>query len=160
MLKNLLKYIKKESGFNLKKLVLKTIAFTLVGIILLGGILFGAFALFSPKTIASISEQLGSKSVAIHFYGLQYNKTGSTDDLGKYISVMGLDADAETLQKYSSELVAREDFEDFCKNNGAVLYGNEQNSAEYYYLCLAKSEYLLGNTQASVSACQNFIINI
>lgn len=141
----------------MKKLVLKTVAITLAGIVVLCGILYGIFALFSPKTLGSISEQLGNKSATIYYYGAQYGKTGSTYDLAKYISVLGSDADAKTLQKLSSELVERDDFTEYCKNSGKILYGSEVNSAEYFYYCLANAEYKLGNVAKSIEASEEFI---
>lgn len=65
----------------MKKLIIKTAAITLAAIIAFGAFLFGGLALFSPATIARISENFGNDSAAAGFYINQYKKTGAVEDL-------------------------------------------------------------------------------
>ena len=56
----------------MKKLVLKTVCITLAGILALGVILFGIFALISPKTIANVADKMGNYSVSVFYYEKAY----------------------------------------------------------------------------------------
>ncbi len=58
----------------MRKLVLKTVFITLAVIIAIAGILFGAFAIFSPKIIGEKADKVASYKVACWAYAKQYDK--------------------------------------------------------------------------------------
>ena len=94
----------------MKNLVLKTTLFTLLGVLTTLGILFGVFALFFPKNLASVADQMGNYGVSVFYYEKAYEKSGSTFDL--YDLVVNLDekVDSQKSFKYSGELLTKEDF--------------------------------------------------
>lgn len=100
----------------MKKLVLKTAGITLAVIIMIAGLIFGAFAIFSPKTLAKFFDGAGNYSLSVIFYEKQYNKTQDISDL--YVLSVKLDdeKDAEKTQKYLAEFLSSEGVKDYCAN--------------------------------------------
>lgn len=84
----------------MKKLVLKTALFTLAGILALGVILFGVFALFSPKTIANTADKMGNYSVSVFYYEKAYEKSNSLEDLYTLIVKLDESEDGARTEKY------------------------------------------------------------
>lgn len=94
----------------MKKLILKTAAITLAAIILAGGLLFGGLWLFSPVTLAKISEDLGNESAAASFYARQYDKSGDYKDLHKLCAVLDEHSNSAKAEKYLGEFIENENF--------------------------------------------------
>ncbi|MBQ9103671.1 MAG: hypothetical protein IJY57_01120 [Clostridia bacterium] len=84
----------------MKKLVLKTVCITLAGILALGVILFGIFALISPKTIANVADKMGNYSVSVFYYEKAYEKSESLDDLYTLIVKLDEESDGAKTEKY------------------------------------------------------------
>ncbi len=122
------------------KLVLKTVAITLASVIGALALTFGALALFSPVSIAKAFDAMGGYSSAVYFYELQYNKTGSVEDLAYLTIKIDDDNDTARAEKYLAELIEHKDFSSLCQSEeqGAV------SSKEFYYgeyaLALAKND--------------------
>ena len=65
----------------LGKLIGKTIAITLASVIGALLIAFGAAALFAPRLVADMFDDMGAYSASIHFYERNFESTKTTDDL-------------------------------------------------------------------------------
>ena len=98
----------------MKKLVIKTICFTLGGIILLLGLLYGALAIFSPKTLANFFDGVGFERLALKNYEREYNKTEEILDLYELVVKLDEEDNAEKCEKYSLALISSENFDALC----------------------------------------------
>lgn len=65
----------------MRKLVIKTVLISIAVIIFIIGCLFGAFAIFSPKTIGEKAEKIGSFKVACWAYEKQFEKDDTDESL-------------------------------------------------------------------------------
>lgn len=128
-------------GRFLKKLIAKTVIYTLISFILAVALLFGALTLFSPKTIGAFFDGVGATDSAVDFYEQQYKKTGSLDDLVFLVNKIG-DNDSQKSEQYLYLLINRVDFKSYCDNVDS-LSGRDFSSSEYYtgeyVLSLAKN---------------------
>lgn len=99
----------------MKKLVIKTAVITLAVIIALVGLLFGAFCLFSPVTLAKFFDGAGNYSLSVTFYEKQYKKTQDLSDL--YVLSVKLDQgkDAQKTERYLSVFLTTDGVNDYCK---------------------------------------------
>ncbi len=111
----------------MKKLVIKTAVITLAVIIALVGLLFGAFCLFSPVTLAKFFDGAGNYSLSVTFYEKQYKKTQDLSDL--YVLSVKLDQgkDAQKTERYLSVFLTTDGVNDYCKkyddtNNAFTTY--------------------------------------
>ena len=119
-------------GAKVKKIVLKTIAITLAGILLCAGILYGALALFSPITLATFFDDMGMYSASIRYYEKNFEKTNTFGDLDKLVIEIDLDKDSDIAEKYLKLLVESEQFDKFCELKDQL--SPSQISAKEYYL--------------------------
>ena len=136
------------------KLVLKTIAITLVSVLVTCLIAFGALALFVPATVARFFDGMGSSSVAVFFYEKQYRKTDDIDDLT--LLVIKANGDSVKMQSYLEELIERDDFENYCTS----LNDNDQtgfDSREYYYGALVGSMTENGDFVKAISVGVDYV---
>ena len=115
------------------KLVFKTAAITLASVIGAAALLFCAFVIFSPVTLARLSDNLNLYSSAVFFYEKQFQKTDSSSDLSVLISRIDEKSDTERLGKYSAIMLERTDFSDYCDTVGAEEYGSALQAEEYFY---------------------------
>ena len=135
------------------RLVLKTAAITLASVIGVAALVFCAFVLFSPVTLARLSDNLNFYSAAVFFYEKQYSKTDSAEDLSALISVLDENSDSGRLAEYSRVMLEREDFSDYCADAGAKVYGGRLQAEEYFYGRFAVS----GDVDDVVEFCVRFV---
>lgn len=105
----------------MKKLIIKTICFTLGAIMLLMGLLYGALAIFSPKTLANFFDGVGFERLALKNYEREYNKTEDILDLYELVVKLDEEKNAEKCEKYSLVLISSENFDALC----ALLDGED-----------------------------------
>ena len=115
----------------MKNLVIKTAIITLASIVSIMAVTFGALCVFTPKTVAGIFENLGSKSASVFFYQKQYQKTNEIDDLIVVIDCAYLMEDLVLQEKYIKELINHDDFSSYCQKQDAENQG-KISTQEYY----------------------------
>ena len=117
----------------MKKLILKTIAFTLSGVILAMALLYGIFALFAPSTLANVFDSVGNYSLSVHYYERAYNKHNSIDNL--YILCERVDekSDALMAEKYLTIFVEHSEFSSFCTQKDSEESQDFMKSEDFYY---------------------------
>ena len=135
------------------KLVMKTAAITLASVIGVVALVFCALVLFSPVTLARLSDNLNSYSAAVFFYEKQYQKTGSCDDLSVLISRIDEKSDTARLANYSKIMLEREDFSDYCADEGVKYYGSKLQAEEYFYGKFAVS----GSVEDVITFSERFV---
>ena len=136
----------------MKNLVLKTTLFTLLGVLTTLGILFGVFALFFPKNLASVADQMGNYGVSVFYYEKAYEKSGSTFDL--YDLVVNLDEkiDCQKSFKYSGELLKKEDF-------SVLEKGENPTTREFISAKYATSAFLSNESYTAIAFSENFVLS-
>ena len=112
----MVKFIRENEGrcARVKKLVIKTICFTLGGIMLLMGLLYGALAIFSPKTLANFFDGIGFERLALKNYEREYNKTEDILDLYELVVKFDEEENAEKCEKYALALISIDNFDTLC----------------------------------------------
>ncbi len=147
----------------MKKLVLKTVGITLACIISACAVLFGIFALFSPKTIAEVADKMGNYSVSVFYYGKSYEKSGDIEDLYTVIVKADSENDRATAEKYCDIMFNPS------KSGELALFASKKDG-EYPSSAVKTYEYLYGKysvalasqntlekTEKLVSVCFNYI---
>ncbi len=136
----------------MRKLVLKTVLFTLLGVISTLAVLFGIFALFFPKNLASVADQMGNYGVSVFYYEKAYEKSGNTTDL--YDLVVNLDeqVDSQKSFKYSGELLKKSDF-------NVLEKGETPTTKEFISAKYAISAFLSNESYTAITFCENFVLS-
>ena len=125
----------------MSKLVLKTAAVTLAAIIFLCALIFGAFVLFRPVSLARLFEGAGNDSAAAYFYIRSYEKTGDFSDLALLCEKIDEHDRAEDAAKYLSLFIENEKFADYCEEYDSK-YSSAYSAREAAYGRLTVSIYL------------------
>ena len=125
----------------LSKLVLKTAAVTLAAIIFLCALIFGAFVLFRPVSLARLFEGAGNDSAAAYFYIRSYEKTGDFEELALLCEKIDEHDMSEDAAKYLSLFIENEKFADYCEEYDAK-YSSYYSAREAAYGRLTVSIYL------------------
>lgn len=128
----------------MKKLVIKTASITLASIILFVGVLFGALAIFTPKTLGKFFDGMGGEDTAIFFYEKQYNKKQRNEDLFVLVDKLNAYDDEEKTYKYSKILIENVEF-------------SSLSDAEFYYGKFAVSAVECGKIEDGLKKSVQFI---
>ncbi len=139
----------------MKNLVVKTVVITLVSIVGFVAITFGALCVFTPKTVANVFENLGSKTASVFFYELNYNRTNDINDLIEIIDKTF--EDTVTQEKYLNKLITREDFSDYCLLEDSGLQSDKLSTKEYYYGYYVRVLIANGKFENAVSVASQFV---
>lgn len=117
----------------MKKLILKTIAFTLSGVIVAMALTYGILALFSPLTLANMFDSVGNKSVSVHYLEKAYNKNNSTENL--YLLCLNVDeiSDSDRAEKYLTIFVEKSDFSSFCAQKDLTDSQGFMGNEDFFY---------------------------
>lgn len=147
---------KRDKGEVLNKLILKTASITLASIIAVSVLLFGAFWLFAPSTLAKAFNGLGNYSASIYFYKVQYDKTGSINDLSNLVINVNEKLDPEFAMENLGKLIMHADFDEFCKTQDEK--GDSKiNTAEYYYGKYATLLARNGKMGNALTVCKMYV---
>ncbi len=127
------------------KIVLKSALFTLAGIVLCLGILFGMLAWLSPISLAKFFDGMGMYSASVTFYESNFNKTKELGDLSTLIVKIDVEKDSERAEKYLEILVESEHFENYCIVNDGVSQSNISSKdfylGEYVYALILNGKF-------------------
>ncbi len=135
----------------MKKLVIKTALFTVLGVITVIGILFGVFALFFPKNLASFADRMGNYGVSVFYYEKAFEKSSSTKDLYDLVVVLNEKTDSVKTSQYANELIQRNDF-------GAIEKGGTPSTEEYVCAKYAISLFFSGQTDRAINYCKESVL--
>ena len=138
----------------MKKLVIKTALITLASIVALMAILFGVFALFFPKTLATSFDKAGSYGASMYFYEKQYEKSSSMDDLYTLCVKVNPYTDGQRAEKYLTEFAEKSNFYSYCRNLDS---GEVVSNEEYFEGKLVTVLYLKGGVDAGIPKAIQFI---
>ncbi len=141
----------------MRKLVLKTVAITLIAVFGAGLILFGSLALFAPNSVATFFDGLGLNKPAVHYYEKQYGKSDSIDDLAVLILKIDGDSDSVKSEKYLKILIEREDYANFCYMNDQMDTSRQVSFDEHY-----KGQYVIalirnGKFNSAVKVASDYV---
>ncbi|MBQ8426449.1 MAG: hypothetical protein IJX16_01670 [Clostridia bacterium] len=114
------------------KLVLKTVAITLVAVLGACLIAFGSLALFAPASVANFFDGLGFYKPAIHYYEKQYGKSESIEDLAVLILKLDDDKDSIKTEEYTKILIEHPDYATYCQMKDGVNQGSTVTANEFY----------------------------
>ena len=114
------------------KLVLKTTAITLAAVLTACLVAFGAFALFSPVSLAKFFGNLGGYSSAVYFYEKQYQKTDSIEDLSVLVANIDDEKDSVKAEEFLADLILHEGINEFCVSEDGEIETVKISTKEYY----------------------------
>lgn len=137
----------------MKNLVLKTVVLTFIAVIAVFLTVYGCFASFAPKSLASVWADLGNYGISIKYYEKQYEKTDNIDDLATLCSKTDEKNDSERAVKYLALLTEKEDFSEFCaQNDGGKTY-------EFYYGKYAVAAFYKADVEAAIKVAKLAVKN-
>lgn len=119
----------------MKKLVIKTVAFTLALMLGVGGIFYLALSLIKPSTLGDFYFRLNSQTLTIKYSEKAYQKSQDISDLSLLTERAIIFENHELIQKYAVTLINDSGYNAFAKTK----------SASYHYyivsgLCLSLYE--------------------
>ena len=117
---------------GMKKLVIKTACFTLVGVIALSTIIYFILGAVSPKSLANFYSRMGSYTLSVKYLEKTYQKSQDDSDLLALCFVWDESKSSSIGKKYLTILVGSENFYDLCKGQ-----------PEHEYL-IADADYIVG----------------
>ncbi len=141
------------------KLILKTALITLASVLALALLLFGVFSLFVPSVMVSLTDKLGMDGACARYSCAVYEKSGEVGDLALAVERSYNAQRYEDAAAYGAELLARDDFSDYCTARDGAQNGLTSSYAQYAAGITSVSQYLAGDGDAAVrtafSACGN-----
>lgn len=140
------------------KLIGKTIAITLASVIGALLIAFGAAALFAPRLVADMFDDMGAYSASIHFYERNFESTKTTDDLVLLIDKIDIKQSPEQAEKYLNKFISSPDFLSKCTaldREGHLIPMRE------YFLGLKAQALMLGDKgEKAIDFCKQTVAEI
>lgn len=133
----------------MKKVVVKTVAFTVIIIAVIFALSYALISTFSPGILANAYFRLGSEKQAVKYSELAYEKSDSVSDLATLTERVIIYNDTDKTVTYATLLLAHSDFES---------YAETKSTGYVYYVAgsLTEAHYIKGNKQVAVSvAFQN-----
>ena len=140
----------------MKNLVAKTIVITLSAIVCVMTITFGALCVFTPKTVARFFNDVGNYPASVFFYELQFEQSGSLDDLAILADNAYSNKDEQGHIKYLSKLVYSKSFVQYCNKKDQANLSNVSYK-EYYTGRLASAYLGSGNFNKALTLSNSFI---
>lgn len=114
------------------KLVLKTVAITLVAVLGACLITFGSLALFAPVSLARMFDGLGMYKSSIHYYEKQYGKSESIEDLAVLVLKIDNEKDSVKAEKYLEIMVQHPDYSTYCETASEDDAFSNLSLSEFY----------------------------
>ncbi len=120
----------------MKKLVLKTVAITLVAVLGVCMIIFGTLAMVAPVKVASLFDAIGWYGPSVHYYEKQYGKSNNIEDLAVLILKIDDENDCDKEKKFVEIMLNRTDYKDYCTaldkaNEFSAIKTNELYCGKY-----------------------------
>ena len=116
----------------MKKLVIKTVAFTLALMLAVGGIFYLALGLFKPSTLGDFYFRLNNQTLTIKYSEKAYQKSQDISDLSLLTERAIIFDDHELIQKYAVTLI---------NDNGYNAFIQTKSTTYHYFiisgLCLS-----------------------
>jgi len=116
----------------LGKLIGKTVAITLAVIVGLFAVVFGLITLIKPVVIADMLYNAGLNDAALSFYEMQYNKTGSTEDLGALVIRLDAEKGGVKETEYAYALIFSDDFDSYVTSREND-FGGKEKTYEFFF---------------------------
>lgn len=138
----------------MKKTVLKTVGFTVLGIFIAIVIFFSTFFIFYPKILGHASKNLGNHGAAVYFYEKEYNKDSNLGDLVDLVYELDFERDSEKTVKYAGIAIEQMDA------LFPIIQGDFKDvleAKEFFYtkICLALIE--LSDVDGAVARANEFV---
>ena len=140
----------------MKKLVIKTVAITVVAIIVLMAAIYLVFALAFPKTLADCWKDMGNYSLAAKYYEKQYDKSEDLEDLATLCVYLDAKTDGVKTAKYLKLLTENEKFSEHFPVDGHKG-GFNYTDYEYYYGKYAVAEYYANKISAAITVAKSAV---
>ena len=142
---------------GLKSLIIRTAAITLAGIITVCALIFGCVAIFSPVTMASFFESIGSYSASITFYERQYALTKNIVDLSVLVVKIDSENDSVRAETYYKDFVTHKDYQAYCvvadqQEEKVLVTSDEYYRGKYAVVLVTNGKY----SQAEM-LCSSFV---
>jgi hypothetical protein len=136
----------------MRKLIAKTIAFSLVILLVAVSAFYLILAVATPKTLGNFYFSTGSENLAIKYSERAYDKSGDISDLATLVERSASFKNHSLVKKYGLILLSDGDFEEFADANG---------SGYKYYIAgsVVQSLYALNEKQASIDVAFNSTAN-
>ncbi|MBQ3234633.1 MAG: hypothetical protein IJA97_00565 [Clostridia bacterium] len=127
----------------MKKLIIKTIAFSL-GILAVGVCLFYLImATCAPSSLGNFYFRTGNEKLAVKYAEKAYHKSEDISDLATLVERSAVCDNSELVKKYGFTLINHSDYEELSTNKGS--------SYKYYVAgSLVEALYKLGETQTAI----------
>lgn len=134
----------------MRKIVIKTAAIALAGVVGIFAIVIAIFSLTYPQGMARTCESFGWYSLASNYYSLAYNYSGDIEDICRSIDNGELAENNGKIIKYCEKLFADEKFDSF--------FVADEYRAHSYYITYASALYLEGRADDAVEVAKEELL--
>lgn len=133
----------------MRKIIVKTIAFSLSLVLAFTGLIYLILATLAPSALASLYFRIDAKELTLKYSEKAYEKSNDIDDLSTLVERSIVFEDGNVVIKRATELINRQDYEEYAKT---------QSSAYNYYVIGSLCKYLYegGQTQVAISTALSY----
>lgn len=140
----------------MKKTVLKTVGFTLLGVLITLVVFFGVFFFVAPGVLGNASKALGNHDAAVYFYQRQYDTAGHYDNLSYLVYELDANEDAEKTEKYLT--IVLDDMAGYLKEREGD-FETELSAKEYFYNKCVVAMINNGNVEGAINRAKEFVLD-
>ena len=135
------------------KLILKTASVTLLCLVAVALILFGAVSLISPSAMMGLTDSLAMEGMSAYYSVAVYERTGAVGDLASAVE-RSFDAEHfDDAAKYGKLLLTSEGFSDYCAERDADTQGIDSVLGEYAQYAaglVSSAQYYIGEKDSAI----------
>ena len=133
----------------MKKIIIKTIAFSLALLLGLTAVIYLCLSTLSPSTLSNLYFRIDAKELTLKYSEKAYDKSGEIKDLSILVERSIVFDDDGAVIKFGTILINREDYEEYAKT---------QSSSYNYYVVgsLCESLYISGEKGISIGTALSY----
>lgn len=106
----------------MKKIIIRSALITLVGLIVLGIVLYFVIGSASPKTLATFYEKVSNYEISVKYFEKQYIKTESEEDLLTLTFKLDEEKDADKTNEYIELFFKKDNYKELCEKKDRADY--------------------------------------
>ncbi len=127
----------------MKKMIIKTIAFSLAILLAVAIFFYLGLAWLSPSTLSNLYFRIDAKELTLKYSEKAYERSGDVETLSILVERSIAFKDSDRIIEHATDLINREDYEEYSTNQG---------NGYHYYVISSLCSYLYesGERQTSV----------
>ncbi len=135
----------------MNKIILKTALKTLLALIIIFAVVFGALSIGYPSGMADFFEKSGNYSFAAGYASLNYSYTGKTEDLARCVNDYIMAENDRNIIHFGGRLIEANGFDELCESESDRL---GLDYRQFVYGSIACSKYRQNDSAGAIAAAE------